>query len=161
MRVHLIVFFVQLSSKSMSHLFRPTSHRGPVALLVTLLLLLLLLLLVVMLLLLLVVMPLLLLALLTLLMKHRKDESKDQTGAQNLRKATVSMLPPSSLSKDSTEYLSRLKSYSGQAVKRGVKQEATTIPEPWSTIWRTPKIQTTDASSAYILLCSWSLKQPI
>ena len=41
MRVHLIVFFVQLSSKSMSHLFRPTSHRGPVVLvLVTLLVLL-------------------------------------------------------------------------------------------------------------------------
>ena len=63
-----------------------------------------------------------------------KDESKSQTGAENLWKATVAMLPPSTLSKESTAYLSRLKSYSAQAVKRGIKQEGTAIPGPWSTI---------------------------
>jgi hypothetical protein len=80
----------------MLRFFCPTSHQGPVALLVTLLLLLLL------------VMLTLLVALLTLLVTHRQDESNNQTGAENLRKANISILPPSTLSKESTEYLSRL-----------------------------------------------------
>ena len=86
---------MSLFNRDQPQLFRPTSNQGPVVLLLVTLLVLLL------------VMLTLLVTLLTLA-THRQDERHNQTGTENLPKASAPMLPPSTLSKESTEHLSRL-----------------------------------------------------